>query len=171
MLKANPPDFHNRLGKIGILSVAKKYFAIPSTTITWGFTSPPPITNAVAKSLASGLTTTNKALFTTAVDTQRLDPKFPWYLQEKINASADTTILIVGKHKFCFDRDRSGLTGLDWRNEQDFTCIKEEWIPQELSQDQDAAVNAFCEEIGVSWGRLDLLRLEDGSLEIGRAHV
>lgn len=164
LVKGNLPDFHNRLGKIAILEIAKKYFDIPDTIVTWGFKSAPLIHEAVAKSLSSGLTVTNKALFTTAIDTNRLDPDFPWFLQDKVDASADTTVFICGTKLFCFDRDRANLSGLDWRKEQDFTCTKEEWIPQELTQNQTAAVNSFCEDIGVSWGRLDLLRLEDGSL-------
>jgi hypothetical protein len=43
----------------------------------------------VAKSLASGLSTTNKALFTTEVELAKLDPRYPWYLQEKVDADSD----------------------------------------------------------------------------------
>lgn len=164
LVKGNLPDFHNRLGKIAILEVAKQYFEIPDTLLTWGFKSPPNISDAVAKSLSSGLTTTNKALFTTSVDTSRLDPNFPWFLQSKIEATADTTVFICGSKLFCFDRDRSDLTGLDWRNEQNFTFQKEEWILKELTPNEDKNIRMFCQELNVDWGRIDLLRKSNGEL-------
>lgn len=164
LVRGNLPDFHNRNGKIAILEAAKQYFDIPNTLITWGFKSAPPIEDAVAKSLSSGLITTNKALFTTSIDTTRLDANFPWFLQSKVDAVADTTVFICGSKLFCFDRDRSDLKGLDWRSEQDFTCIREEWSLAQLTQDEDRSIRLFCTELKVDWGRIDLLRKSDGSL-------
>ena len=164
LVKGNLPDFHNRFGKIGILEIAKQHFKIPDTLITWGFKSAPPINQAVAKSLSSGLTTSNKALFTTAIDTNRLDPRFPWFLQSKVDAIADTTVFICGSKLFCFDRDRSGLNGLDWRAEQNFSNYEEEWILKGLTEKEDSSIRRFCRDLAVAWGRIDLLRTRDGEL-------
>jgi len=113
----------------------------------------------VAKSLASGLTTTNKALFTTEVDFSKLDPRYPWYLQEKVDADSDLTIVVCGKKLFAFERDRLGLKGLDWRNQEDIFNLEQKWTPFSLTKKQNEAASAFLHQIAVDWGRIDFLRI------------
>ena len=158
LIKGTPPDFHNRNGKIHILSVAKNYFPIPETYTGWGFSKSPQLkaTNIVAKSLSSGLTTTNRALFTTAVDVNKLHPEFPWYLQETIEAEYDTTVFICNGKAYAFQRSREDLKGLDWRAEQDFKDVRQ-WSLRELSSKEIIAVNALCKDLKVNWGRIDFL--------------
>jgi len=146
-IKGNRPDFHNEKGKIFLLGVAKSFFSIPETFAGWGFKELASTGHGkrfVAKSLSSGLTTTSKALFTTEVDLGKLDPSFPWYLQETIDAEADVTIFICGRKRFAFSRSRSGLKGLDWRNQEFRDEYTEEWILRDLSPREKAAVDGFC---------------------------
>lgn len=164
-VKGNSPDFHKERGKIFILGVAKSFFPVPETIVGWGFKDLPATSQGkryVAKSLASGLTTTSKALFTTEVDLRKLDPSFPWYLQEAIDAEADVTIFICGRKKFTFSRSRAGLVGLDWRNQGFRDKYAEEWQSRELSSLEKAAVDGFCLALGVEWGRLDFLEVQGG---------
>jgi hypothetical protein len=160
LIKGNPPDFHRYKGKLSILDTARKFFKIPETATGWGEAlrqSGVAGKSAVAKSLSSGLITTDKALFTTEVDFSRLDFTYPWYLQEKIEALSDLTIFICGQRLFTFSRDRAGLVGLDWRNQGDIFSTDQKWIPFELSAAQALATREFIDSLGVEWGRIDLL--------------
>jgi hypothetical protein len=164
LAKGIPPDFHNRNGKISILAKAKNHFDIPETLVTWGFRSLPYTTMMVAKSLSSSFTSNNLALFTSPVNPQILDPRYPWYLQEKIDATYDVTTFVCGNNLFCFKRDRSALKGLDWRLEQDFTGQSEEWLPREHTTQETNAILNFCEDLTVDWGRIDFMEETDGKL-------
>lgn len=162
--KGNPHDFHNHLGKMNIINIADKYFVTPETLATFGLAGVDSIksNNVVAKSFTSGLTTTNKALFTSAVDLERLHPDFPWYLQELIESDADVTIFVCGKKYFSYKRSRADLKGLDWRSEQTFDVDKKEWISFSLDSTEVKSIKGFCEELNVDWGRLDLMTSADG---------
>ena len=115
----------------------------------------------VAKSLTSGLTTTNKALFTTEVKTETLHPDFPWFLQEKINSDADITVFLCGDKQFTFSRSRANLKGLDWRKEQDFEMTAQEWFIFDLTSEQTLSIANFAKDLKVDWGRLDLMTNND----------
>lgn len=163
LTKGVPHDYHNQMGKMNILSIASRYFAIPQTLATFrlagvGKLGALPV---VAKSFTSGLTTTNKALFTTAVETKALHPDFPWYLQERIESPADVTIFVCGQDLFAFERNRTNLKGLDWRAEQNFDVESEEWQPIKLTHDECTSTRALCKDLGVDWGRMDLMRRDD----------
>jgi hypothetical protein len=158
LTKGTNPEFHRFNGKIQILNVASAYFEIPNTVCGWGNairSEAPSKKETVAKSLTSGLTTTNKALFTTEVDWAKLDPRYPWYLQEKVDADADLTVVVCGKNLFAFERNRSGLKGLDWRNQEDVFNLEQKWKPFSLTKQQREAVSAFLHQITVDWGRID----------------
>jgi hypothetical protein len=117
----------------------------------------------VAKSLSSALTNTKASLLTTEVDTSRLDPKFPWYLQEKVESDFDITVVVCGEKLFAYEKTRKNLKGLDWRGEQTFNPNIREWDKLKLMQDEINNIKAFCSSIKVDWGRLDFMR-RDGEL-------
>jgi hypothetical protein len=163
-VKGNTPDFHRAMGKMNILSVAEKYFPIPNTWTGWGFTKLPEWTETervVCKSLSSGLTTTDKALFTTEVTGKKLAAEFPWYLQGLVESDADVTVFVCGHHLFSFERDRSQLKGLDWRAEQNLENPLDDWVLLELPNAVQNAIHCFCHELKIDWGRLDLMRSND----------
>ena len=143
-----------------MLDAAKAHFDIPETICGWrnkiklAEFSPDRV---VAKSLTSGLTTTNRALFTTEVQLSKLDVRYPWYLQEKIDAKSDLTIFVCGSKLFPFERDRSQLKGLDWCNQDDIFSSEQKWHLFALSKEQNESVRAFLSGIGVDWGRLDFM--------------
>lgn len=165
LTKGNPHDFHNHMGKMNILSIASKYFKTPKTLASFRLGGMPSMHNlqVVAKSFTSGLTTTNKTLMTTAVQKESLHPDFPWFLQELIQSKADITIFICGNNQFAYSRDRTNLSGLDWRTEQDFEGVSKEWVRFELSKKDSVAVSNLCQDLGVDWGRMDLMEV-DGEL-------
>ena len=163
LVKGNPPDFHNHMGKMNILNLAANYFQIPKTLISFQLAGVDKLCgkDIVAKSLTSGLTTTNKALFTTEVKTETLHPDFPWFLQEKINSDADITIFLCGDKQFAFSRSRANLKGLDWRKEQDFEMTAQEWFIFDLTSEQTLSIAYFAKDLKVDWGRLDLMNGRD----------
>ncbi len=163
LAKGNPHDFHHHMGKMNILSLASKHFQIPDTLITLGLGGLEKLKGKpiVAKSLTSGLTTTNKALFTTEVKAETLHPEFQWFLQEKITSDADVTIFVCGDKQFAFYRSRDDLEGLDWRKEQTFDMHKKEWFLFDLTEKQSTSVANFAHDLGVDFGRLDLMTLND----------
>jgi hypothetical protein len=159
-VKGNSPDYHRAMGKMNILSVAQKYFPTPHTWVGWGFKKLPAWTETertVCKSLSSGLTTADKALFTTEVTGKQLASEFPWYLQGLVESDADVTVFVCGHKLFAFKRDRSQLKGLDWRAEQNFEEAVDEWAFFELPLAVQNATYCFCKELNVDWGRLDLM--------------
>jgi hypothetical protein len=163
-IKGNSGLFHQIMGKINILNIASKHFKVPTSAVLWGAKNPKPISicNPVAKSLSSGLITTNKALFATPVDASLLDLRYPWFLQEKIEAEFDLTVQYVGSRIFGFARSRRDLKNLDWRQDI-FTSEmdKNSWKPVEFSDSLKVALQNFASDLGVQWGRADLI----GSLD------
>ena len=159
LVKGNPHDFHNHMGKMNILSIASRHFKTPKTLATFRLGGVDKLgeLSVVAKSFTSGLTTTNKALMTTAVNKAVLHPDYPWFLQELIDSKADITTFICGKKQFTFSRDRTNLKGLDWRAEQNLDTDSKEWTLLSMPSEFECSINSFCKDLGVEWGRIDLM--------------
>ena len=153
----NPPNTENYIGKLRQLEIASKYFSTSQTHLHIGV----PFEESsekkfVVKSLTSGLTVSNKAMFTQEVDLSKLDPKLLWYTQELIDSDFDVTVLVFGNKLRGFARGREELEGLDWRAEQFTNASK--WVPYDLGDSMKAKLLSFCEELGVEWGRIDLMK-------------
>lgn len=160
--KGNPFDYHNKFGKNTLLKIAEKYFNVPETLISLNCEGIKNLSKKqmVAKSLSSALTNTKASLLTTEVDVNKLDAKFPWYLQEKLISDFDVTVFICGYELFAYERSRKDLKGLDWRGEQTFDTNVKEWIKLGLTSEQQQSVFNFCDEINVNWGRLDFMKVD-----------
>ena len=159
LVKGNPFDFHNQLGKINLLGIAANYFEIPKSLISFkcagveGFSIEP----VVAKSLTSSLTDTMGSLLTTQVDKAKLHPDFPWFLQTMIKSDFDVTVFVCGDAIFAYKKDRKDLKGLDWRGEQRFDPDLKEWFKFNPTEDEASSIKSFCLAINVDWGRLDFM--------------
>ncbi len=167
LTKGNPHDYHNHMGKMNILDIASKHLQTPTTLATFRLAGVNEVfvsKEVVAKSFSSGLTTTNKALFTTAVDKSKLHPDFPWYLQELIKSQADITVFICGQKLFSYRKSRDDLVGLDWRSEQTFDINKKEWIKFDLQVDHAQSIKSLCTDLKVDWGRLDFMESDQGMI-------
>ncbi|MCP3684811.1 MAG: hypothetical protein GY861_19255 [bacterium] len=158
MLRGTPFYFHQKIGKINILSIAKKYFSIPKTTVSIGLKDTFDADHVVVKSLASEVTDDFKGLMTTEVPMADLDPEYPWFIQEKINSYWDVTVFICGDCLFSFRLNRSGMKGVDWRAEQgrgDFGYKK--WDCFILESEIKQKILSLSEELNVTWGRYDFM--------------
>lgn len=167
-IKGNPPDYHNRYGKIYFLNIASRYFNIPESFVGWSFQNlPSQIMNSdvVAKSLASESTSDKKALYTTEIDCSKVDPQYPWFLQSKVEASHDVTVFICGSKKFCFEKSRDKLKSVDWRLDIDVNApIKDEWSLAQFTKNELIALDEFCNDANINWGRIDFMRSRSGAL-------
>jgi hypothetical protein len=75
----------------------------------------------------------------------------------KDRSEVGLTIFVCGNKLFSFERDRSDLVGLDWRNQDDIFLCDQKWQPFALSEQQKKSVEEFLSTIGVDWGRLDFM--------------
>jgi hypothetical protein len=164
MVKGNPPDFHDRLGKLAILRLAQPHFSTPRTLVTFRCAGVDRFANGpiVAKSLASRLTATGAALYTTEVDPRQLHPDYPWFLQARVDSPADLTVFVCGERLFAFERSREHLESLDWRAGDEEDGNQAQWRPFTLSAEDERATRALLADLGVEWGRIDLMRTNDG---------
>lgn len=156
LLRGNPYYFHERRGKISILSIASKYFKTPDSLFSIGLEGVNETGAVVAKSLSSQVTTDYKALMTTEVSIGDLDSAYPWFLQEKIDSQWDITVFICGTHLFAFKRSRLGLKGLDWRAEQG-SSGQTEWFPFYLDEIVSSRIAGLSNDLCVKWGRYDFM--------------
>ncbi len=165
LTKGNPYDFHNQIGKINLLNIASKYFLTPKTSVSLQSAGVEVLNgySVVAKSLSSALTDLKGSLLTSEVDIQRIDPNFPWFLQEKISSNFDLTVFVCGERLFSFQRSRENLKGIDWRGEQSFDPNIKEWEQRALSRNQIHSIQSFCKHLNTDWGRLDFMDV-DGEL-------
>ena len=153
----NPPNTENFIGKLRQLEIAAKYFSTSQTHLHIGVPFEEHSEKKfVVKSLTSGLTVSNKAMFTQEVDLSKLDPNLLWYTQELIVSDFDVTVLVFGNKMRGFSRGREELEGLDWRAEQFTNASK--WVPYDLGDSIKSKLLSFCEELGVEWGRIDLMK-------------
>jgi hypothetical protein len=166
LVVGNPPDFHNDLGKMQILRLASRHFSTPESLAGWNLPAQTPFSSSeiIAKSFSGELTDTGKVLVTTPVTYARIDRKFPWFLQTRVEAHDDVTVFVCGDRQFAFGRSRKDLQGLDWR-----TTIAElqgpeqsGWRQRPLSSDEAEAIRALCRDLGVEWGRFDFLEDDEG---------
>ena len=163
LAKGNSIDFHNKLGKMTILGLAKEYFTVPETLVTFRKFSASRLdgSQVVAKSLASELSDNKGALMTTQVNIAELDPSFPWYLQCKIDSAWDVTVFYCNAQSFSFRRSRAGLTGLDWRSDQNLEMLVEEWEPIDLGDSFAKKIRSLSNKLGVEFGRYDFMTVGD----------
>lgn len=159
IVKGNPPFYHKKFGKLTILGKAKNYFLTPPTVATVGLLGVDTLRNksVVAKSLSSEPTNEKKVLMTTEVDVSRLNPAYPWCLQEKIDSAWDVTVFDCNRRCFPFKRDRTKLKGLDWRAEQFSNEIPVEWRPFELHSEDERRLQALSDDLNIEFGRYDFL--------------
>ena len=158
-VKGNSIDFHNNFGKIRICRLASKYFKTPQSLITYQLEGEVSVRGdkRIVKSLSSEMVAEKKALFTTDVSNKSLDPKYPWFIQEKIEAKSDLTFFVVDKKIFGFERLRGELLGLDWRAEQKFQVDTEEWMPYGFSSEFAEKLTKLNADLGINWGRYDFM--------------
>lgn len=162
--RGNHFTYHSVFGKVTILSKAKTYFKIPETSVSIGRLDVDKFKDKkiVVKSLATARTNDGNILITTEANINRLDPAYPWYIQERVDSEWDVTIFYCNEECFAFRRSRADLSGLDWRAQQSSDPSRKEWFAFTLAADVKDRIVDLSREINISFGRYDFL-LEKGS--------
>ena len=144
-----------RVGKLQQLRAAERFFRVPRWQYHWGDAVRGFPERAVAKPLGADFVQDWRFFFTSEVVPAELDIGFPWFVQERIDASHDETVVYVDGTIFAFRLDRGTISGIDWR--RDIFSRALEWRRQPQDGAFESAVRGFMESAGLAFGRLDFL--------------
>jgi hypothetical protein len=146
------PNHENYLGKLTQMTVGTKYFEVPDWNVTLNENIG--IGSCVAKSLSTEIVGNGKVIFTTPVDKENLHEGFPWFLQDKINASHDITIVYIAGKIFSYELKRNAGT-IDWR--KNINRFHQEWDLHKVPIHIEENITNFMNELKLKFGRLDFL--------------
>jgi hypothetical protein len=144
------------------LRAADRHFLVPP----WRFTTAPSchpwghgdwVTKGIAQVPIPGTGTPAKVLYTTQVQPAQLADGWPWLIQRREPAPVDLTILYVGGRQFGFVLDRHLFDGVDWRVHLYEPSIQAAWQHIALPAAVTTKVDNFMGDVGLRFGRLDLL--------------
>lgn len=146
------PFAERRTGKLIQLLRAKNVFHVPPYEFVSNDAAS--ATEAVVKSL-SGEPVDGKMLYTTKVQTNDLDRRYPWFFQQYVPATYDITVVFVRGEVFAFRLERDFLgDSPDWRKH---ISPDQRWTFFSLPTDVLRAVSMYMDDLKLSFGRLDLL--------------
>jgi hypothetical protein len=154
------PSRYGRWNKIRQMRVASRFFRVPEWS---AFHSRACQLGAplVAKSFGQNHIGEGGILMVRDVIPEKLSPEFPWFVQTRVIAAThDVTVACVGGRLFAYQLPRDSFVGDDCR----FPTTTEglSWTPCELSDEEAAAIRGFMKATGFTFGRIDLLRDQDG---------
>lgn len=156
------PSPRGKWSKIRQMRVAARHFRVPEWAVFRGPSpaiSPPVVVKTFAPAPVGG----GALMDVRQVDSERLSPDYPWFLQQRVaGATHDVTVAWIRGRPFSYELDRSLFAGDDCRFPSTLEGLP--WTKCELSADETAAVNDFMAATGYSFGRLDFLKAEDGTL-------
>jgi len=151
---------NGRWGKPRQMSFASALFKVPEWHIFHGNFSGNR-KKWVVKTLTQTPVGENKTLFVREVSPSCLNPDYPWFIQEKIEAEEDVTVVYVKGRCFAFSLDRPSFKGEDCRLEEAFDRLP--WRKIDLQPNEESRIRKFMYTTGLDFGRLDFLR-KDGEL-------
>lgn len=153
-LRMNFPMPDYMVGKIMQQRIAKAFFHVSRAELT---VNKKPNTNGerIAKSLSSTPFSDGKVLYTVDVTNKDLSPDI-WFVQDKVNASFDVTVVYLYGKVFAYSLDRSQLKSLDWRKEQFSQAMS--WSAYRLDAGAMRAIDGYMTHLGLVYGRLDFLK-------------
>ena len=109
---------------------------------------------AVVKSLSSELID-EKVMYTTQVSPEELDSRFPWFIQQLVQADKDVTVVFVRGQLFAFSLERDFLDrSVDWRR---FSRPEQKWQAHSLPATMQEAIRVYMRTLRLDYGRLDFL--------------
>jgi len=144
------------------LRVAARHLTVPS----WRFTTTPSehikttadlVTKSVTGQPIPGTGDFSNVIYTTTVDPNELSDGFPWFLQQKIHATHDLTVVYVDGQHFSFTLDRKLFPGLDWRQSIGTDEVDNSWRPATLPKALTDSLSNIMNDLGLRFGRIDLL--------------
>lgn len=145
-----------RINKFYQLRIAQEFFQVPPFMFTTRLNHRyPPWEQSVVKSLTGGQIG-DRMLFTTLVEPRQLDPSYPWFLQQYIDATLDITVVFVRGKIFSFQLRRDFLEEtVDFRAPGEETWNK--WQYCKLPEHFNDSITSYMEKLRLDYGRLDFL--------------
>lgn len=141
------------------MRVATKYFAVPEWHLVQGAIPDLPKNKRWAvKTLTQTKIGQNRYLFVREADPMKLDLSYPWFLQEVIDGGNDETVAYVDGRIFAYACGRKDGDHLDSR--RNYMEGRPEWKPVKYSPEEEASIQGFMAETGLSFGRFDFIRRE-----------
>jgi hypothetical protein len=156
------PAHNDKSDKFAQLQVASRHLVVPE----WVFTSSPSrkewgndawVVKSVTGKPIPGTGDFSKVIYTNAVDPSSLSDNFPWFLQRRVAAGYDLTVVYVDGQHFGYLLDRSLFVGLDWRQSIGKKEVDEAWIPVEIPRALSNSLSSIMCDLGLRFGRIDLL--------------
>jgi hypothetical protein len=97
-------------------------------------------------------------LYSQKVMESDLDPAFPWFVTDFVDAARDVTVAVVRDELFAFALDRSQFIDqtIDWRQAPTEHAHRS-WQRIDLPTTLSRNIRAFMAEVGAHYGRLDFL--------------
>lgn len=142
--------------KMRQMRAAKKYFPV----LAWEMLHGAPTRlkgSCVAKTNGGQPLGQNRQFVVNHVEPATLDTSYPWFLQRAGEAEEEVTVAYIAGRTYASSLSRAELTEADSRP---FTFQHgEAWQPCTLSPDEHCAVCALMRETGLSFARLDFLRI------------
>lgn len=154
VLRLVEPRAERRVGKVLQMLMASRYFDVPKWQTGWGQALE--TGSRIVKSLDARLIDDGRFLYARSVDPARLDPRFPWLVQDVAPGTHDATVVFVCDECFGFRFDAPRHQGCeDWRK----TINTEEciWSPWAVPQAIAASITSFMGALGLRFGRLDFV--------------
>ncbi len=153
------PFIDKRVGKLVQLKIAQKYFLTPKYEFSYPLVDTQQFDeDVIVKSFSSTQMKNNSFLYAISAKFKHLDLNSPWFIQEKILAASDVTVVYIGGKIFGYSLQRDWLSGDDWRLQlNDPRCRWEKFNLDSMTQEK---IVHFMNELGLSFGRLDFLYSE-----------
>jgi hypothetical protein len=148
-----------RLGKLQQLREARKYFeTTPYRFLIGAAEAFHAGHKSVVKSFSFKFEPGIGFYSQTVVETD-LDPSYPWFLTDFVDADHDVTIAVVRDELFAFALDRSAFIAstIDWRLAP-LEYAHKEWKQIDLPSALRGSIFKFMAECGAHYARLDFLR-------------
>lgn len=147
----NPYKEHS-IGKLLQLRIAKSFFKVPEWEMILNHKSS--FIECITKSLSSSIINDDMVIFTTKVNTHKIDLTEAWHLQNYIEKDRDLTVVFIAGEMLAFELVNN-LELVDWRKNQISDPPK--WVPHKLPVLISKQILNFMMKLELNFGRLDFV--------------
>ena len=153
------PFLEMSFSKLLQLKLAEIYFDVPNWEFkTLNFPNSPE--KLIVKTVGYPMLPNGKTVFTNLIAPQELESPYPWLFQKPIIEGKDLTCVYIGTQCYWYESSfNRNSNSIDWRKEIQ-TENESPWteIPTGLIKSESEKVQAFMEDAGLKYGRLDFIK-------------
>jgi len=140
------------IGKLLQLRTAKSFFKVPEWEMVLNHKSS--FTECITKSLSSSIINDDKIIYTTKVNSNKIDLTEAWHLQEYVEKDKDLTVVYINGELFAFELVNN-FELVDWRKNQ--ISDPPNWTLHKLSVSFSQQIIKFMGQLELNFGRLDFV--------------